>query len=77
MLIYHHQVAWEDFRILESESNKLTLELKESLRFKRHKPTLNRNQLSLELPLSSSAILNNFNSCHFSLHLFILQNIKL
>ena len=37
---------WEDFRILLSESNKVILELKESLFIKRDKPTLNRNRFS-------------------------------
>ena len=42
---------WEDFRILLSESNKVILELKESLFIKRDKPTLNRNRFSQELIL--------------------------
>ena len=31
MLVCDHQVDWEDFRILGSESNTFLLELKESL----------------------------------------------
>ena len=31
MFICDHQVAWEDFRILGSQSNKFTLDFKESL----------------------------------------------
>ena len=41
-----HDVAWEDFRIFGSESNKFILELKESLLITRDKPTLDRNQNS-------------------------------
>ena len=48
MLIRDHQVAWEEFRILGSKSNKFTLELKQRLFFKRHKSTFNRDQFALE-----------------------------
>ena len=51
MLIGDHQVAWENFRIIESKSNKFVLDLKESQFIKRDKATLNRNQISLELLL--------------------------
>ena len=43
MLISDHQGAWEDSRILESQSNKFILEWKEKFFIKRYKPTLNRN----------------------------------
>ena len=44
MPLCDNQVAWEDFRILGSVSNKWILELKESMFIKRDKPSLNRNQ---------------------------------
>ena len=48
MLICNHEVAWGDFRILLSKSNK---ELKESSFIKRDKTTLNKHLFSQELLL--------------------------
>ena len=51
MLTCDHQVAWEDFRILQRESNRFMLELKESLFITRENTTLKRDQFSKELIL--------------------------
>ena len=51
MLIFDHQVTWEDFRILGSESNKFILELKENWLTKRDKSTFSKKQFFQELIL--------------------------
>ena len=43
MLIYDHQIAWKNFGILGSETNKLLLELQVGLFIKKDKPILNSN----------------------------------
>ena len=43
MLIYDHQIAWKNFEILGSETNKLLLELQVGLFIKKDKSILNSN----------------------------------
>ena len=49
MLDCDHTVTWDDFKVLERESNHWLLEIKESLSIKRNKPSLNKNIYSQEL----------------------------
>ena len=49
MLDCNPMVAWDDFKVLERESNHWLLEIKESLFIKRDKPLLNKNIYSQEL----------------------------
>ena len=44
-----HIATWNDFKVLERESNQWLLEIKESLFIKRDKPSLNKNIYSQEL----------------------------
>ena len=46
MLVCDHTVAWEDFSIINRESDHYLLEIKESLFIKRDNPSLNRNKYS-------------------------------
>ena len=49
MLDCGHTVSWEDFSIIDRESNHYLLETKENLFIKRDNPSLNRNKYSQEL----------------------------
>ena len=49
MLECDHIVTWDDFRVLEKESNHWLLDIKESLFIKRDKSSLNKNIHSQEL----------------------------
>ena len=49
MLECDHTVTWDDFKVMERESNHWLLEIKESLFIKRDKPSLNKNIYSQEL----------------------------
>ena len=49
MLDCDYTVAWEDFSIIDRESNHYLLETKESLFIKRDNPSLNRNKYSQDL----------------------------
>ena len=49
MLDCNHMVAWDDFKVLERESNHWLLEIKESLFIKRDELSLNKNIYSQEL----------------------------
>ena len=49
MLDCDHIVAWEDFSIIDRESNHYLLKTKESLFLKRDNPSLNRSKYSQEL----------------------------
>ena len=51
MLVCDHKVVHEDFKILGNESNRYSLELKESLFIKRDRPSLNKNLYLQELLL--------------------------
>ena len=51
MLVCEHKVVHEDFKFLGNESNRILLELKESLFIKRDKPSPNKNLYSPELLL--------------------------
>ena len=60
MVICDDQVAQEDFKTFQRESNKFIFELNESLFIKMHKPALNRSIIPEELLLFETAILNKF-----------------
>ena len=49
MLDCGHTVAWEDFSIIDRESDHYLLETKENLFIKRDNSSLNRNKYSQEL----------------------------
>ena len=49
MLHCDHIVAWEDFSVIDRESNHYLLETKESFFLKRDNPSLNRSKYSQEL----------------------------
>ena len=49
MLDCDHTVAWENFSVIDRESNHYLLETKESFFIKRDNPSLNRNKYSQEL----------------------------
>ena len=51
MLDCNHLVAWDDFKVLERESNHWLLEIKERLFIKRDRPSLDKNICSQELLL--------------------------
>ena len=51
MLDCNHLVAWDDFKVLERESNHWLLEIKERLFIKRDRPSLDKNIYSQELLL--------------------------
>ena len=71
MLICDHQIAWENIEILESESNKLLLELQESLFIKKNKPTLNRAN-SLMSVYNYSLLIFHFHLTSVLVRLFVL-----
>ena len=49
MLDRNHVVAWDDFKVLGTESNHWLLEIKRSLFIKRDRPLLNKNIYSQEM----------------------------
>ena len=49
MLDCNHIVAWDDFKVLDRESNHWLLEIKESLFIKRDRPLFSKNIYSKEL----------------------------
>ena len=49
MLDCNHIVAWDDFKVLDRESNHWLLEIKESLFVKRDRPLFSKNIYSKEL----------------------------
>ena len=51
MLDRNHVVAWDDFKVLGTESNHWLLEIKRSLFIKRDRPLLNKNIYSQEMSL--------------------------